>query len=221
MTHSLVPTTARRKRAGLVGCAFTTTLTAALATLTAIALLPLTGCTNNRGYSTSPYVDMGGLPRDTAASEQLARRAAEIIDSDPPNPAAAEKLLREALALDLYNGPAHNNLGTLLLMRGDLYEAASEFEWAKKLLPGHPDPRVNLALTLERAGRTDDALATYDAALEVYPHHLAATQGLVRLQLRCGRADDRTVAMLHEVAMRGETDQWRAWAAAQGALRGR
>ncbi|MFN0011298.1 MAG: tetratricopeptide repeat protein [Phycisphaerales bacterium] len=188
------------------------------AALVVAALLALTGCTQTGGYSTSPYTDMGGLPRDTAASEQLARRAAEVIDTDP---AAAEKLLREALALDLYNGPAHNNLGTLLLTRGDLYEAASEFEWAKKLLPGHPDPRVNLALTLERAGRTDDALATYDAALEVYPNHLAVTQGLVRLQLRSGRADDRTLAMLQEVVMRGESDQWRTWAAAQGVLRGR
>ncbi|MFN0012194.1 MAG: tetratricopeptide repeat protein [Phycisphaerales bacterium] len=215
MTPSLAATTARRTRAAHVGGEFTITLAASLA---GVALVSLTGCTNTGGYSTSPYTDMGGVPRDTAASERLALRAADVIEADPP---AAEKLLREALALDLYNGPAHNNLGTLLLTRGDLYEAASEFEWAKKLLPGHPDPRVNLALTLERAGRTDEALATYDAALEVYPNHLGATQGLVRLQLRSGRADDRTLAMLQEVAMRGESDQWRSWAAAQVALRGR
>lgn len=52
----------------------------------------------------------------------------------------------------MFNGPAHNNLGVLFLERGQLCKAANEFEWTRKLLPGHPDPRVNLALTLERAG---------------------------------------------------------------------
>ena len=33
----------------------------------------------------------------------------------------------------------HGNLGVLYLNRGELYEAASEFEWARRLLPGHPD----------------------------------------------------------------------------------
>ena len=40
-----------------------------------------------------------------------------------------------------------------------LYDAAAEFEWARKLMPGHPDPRLNLAITLERAGREEGATA--------------------------------------------------------------
>ncbi len=64
-------------------------------------------------------------------------------------------------------------------------------------------------------------MASYDAALEVYPHHLGATQGLVRLQLRAGRTDDRTLVMLQEVAMRGESPEWREWAARQAALHAR
>lgn len=105
-----------------------------------------------------------------------------------------------------------NNLGTLYLDQGKLYEAAGEFEWARKLMPGHPDPRMNLALTLERAGRTDDALATYATALEVYPGHIPTIQALTRLQLRAGRADHRTAEFLDEIAMRGETDEWKTWA---------
>jgi len=34
-------------------------------------------------------------------------------------------------------------------------------------MPGHPDPRMNLALTLEQAGRTDETIQTYKTALEV------------------------------------------------------
>lgn len=40
---------------------------------------------------------------------------------------------------------------------GWLHKAASEFEWARKLMPGYPDPRLNLAMTLEEAGRIDEA----------------------------------------------------------------
>jgi Flp pilus assembly protein TadD len=138
----------------------------------------------------------------------LARVAAETSDS-----AEAERVLRKALALDIYCGMAHNNLGTLLLERGELYEAANEFEWAKKLMPGHPSPRMNLALTLERAGRTGEALDEYRTALEVYPGHIQTMQAMSRLQVKSGQEDEATGGMLQEIAMRGDTPQWREWAA--------
>jgi Flp pilus assembly protein TadD len=99
-----------------------------------------------------------------------------------------------------------------MLQQGKYYEAANEFEWARKLMPGHPDPRMNLALTLEKAGRVDEALATYGTALEVYPNHIPTIQALTRLQIRHNRADDRTAAMLSEIALAGESEQWREWA---------
>lgn len=102
--------------------------------------------------------------------------------------------------------------GVVCLSRGRLYEAANEFEWAKKLMPGHPDPRMNLALTLERAGRVVEALATYDSALEVYPNHMPTIQALTRLQIRRDRTDDRTYDMLKQIALGGEDEQWREWA---------
>jgi len=67
---------------------------------------------------------------------------------------------------------------------GHFYAAANEFEWARKLMPGHPDPPTNLALTLERAGQEDRALAEYDAALEVYAGYMPALQGRTALALR-------------------------------------
>jgi hypothetical protein len=45
-------------------------------------------------------------------------------------------------------------------------------------MPGHPDPKVNLALTLECTGRSGEAIATDSAALDVYPDYLPAIQGL-------------------------------------------
>jgi protein O-mannosyl-transferase len=105
--------------------------------------------------------------------------------------------------------------GVALLKRGALYEAANEFEWARKLMPGHPDPRMNLALTLEKAGRIDEALATYGTALEVYPGHIPTMQALARCQIRHGRTDDRTSGMLKKIVLSGETPLWRQWAQQQ------
>ena len=178
-----------------------------------LLLLSLTcvwGCARPRSYS--PYATPREAARDSLKAQKLTQQAAEIMDKDPGK---AEQLLREALTADLYHGPAHNNLGVLYLGQDKLYEAATEFEWARKVMPGHPDPRMNLALTLERAGRIDEALETYETALEVYPNHLPTIQALARLQLRHDRVDERTPDFLEEIALRGETPEWRDWARQQ------
>lgn len=86
-------------------------------------------------------------------------------------------------------------------------------------MPGHPDPRLNLALTLERAGRADDAIAEYDAALGVYPGHIQTLQARSRCLLRhreeLAAHDPRLTADLREIALRGESPQWRRWARTQ------
>ncbi len=176
--------------------------------LYAIALLSLVlgGCALR---SSGPYATPRESNRNPLKAQELTHQAAELVESDPHK---AQRLLQEALAADLYHGPAHNNLGVIYLKQGQLYEAANEFEWARKLMPGHPDPRMNLALTLERAGRIDEAMDTYATALEVYANHLPTIQALARLQLRHGRTDDRTKAFLEEIALRGETPHWRDWA---------
>lgn len=172
-----------------------------------IAALLLGGCASPNP-SRSPYSRSDEVVRDTQRARELHAEATRAMQDDPEK---AEALLREALAADLYHGPAHNNLGVLLLQRGRLYEAVGEFEWARKLMPGHPDPRVNLALALEEAGRVDEALDAYDAALAVFDGYLPALQGRTRLQIERREADSATIAALSEIALRGD-EQWRSWA---------
>jgi tetratricopeptide (TPR) repeat protein len=181
----------------------------------AIVFVPVLG-TQCHTAPTGPYDPPGEASRETAAAEKLSREAADLMSKDPSE---AERLLREALTKDLFFGPAHNNLGVLFLNGGKLYEAAGEFEWARKLLPGHPDPRVNLAITLERAGRTDEALTTYSAALEVCADYLPAIEGLASLTARTGKHDDRMQPWVREITMRAESATWREWATAQLALK--
>lgn len=186
---------------------------AVLAGVGALAL-QLAGCHTNR--PPQPYQPFEEGRRDPAKATALNSQAYDLLDSDPTR---AEALLREALGQDLYCGPAHNNLGLIYLNQGKLYEAAGEFEWAKRLLPGHPDPRMNLALTLERGGRTDDAIGEYRTALDVYPGHVGSVQALTRLQIRAARTDERTIDQLKDIAMRGDSSSWRDWAKFQLAKR--
>lgn len=165
-----------------------------------------TGCGSSRA---SAYESVSATTRDTARAQELSQRAAAIIAEDPEK---AEELLREALGEDLFYGPAHNNLGVIYLKRGELYSAANEFEWARKLMPGHPDPRINLALTLEKAGQADDGAASYRAALEMAPLSVDAMTGLARLQIRTSDTSGETVELLRKIERSSDDAGLRSWA---------
>jgi tetratricopeptide (TPR) repeat protein len=173
-----------------------------------VSIATITGCA---GTPRSPYEPLTEAERQSTRADRLCHQAAPIIKTHPDK---AEKILREALAADLYHGPSHNNLGVIYLRAGRLYEAAGEFEWAKKLLAGCAEPRLNLALTLERAGHIDEAIDGYRSALEVRPEHLPTLEALTCLELRSGRPSPSTRTRLELIALRGDT-QWRDWARVQ------
>lgn len=179
--------------------------------------LVIISCANSqtqqsRMYANNPYTTPIQTMRNPLRAQELTQQAAKLINTDPKK---ARELLNQALTADLFHGPAHNNLGVIYLNQDKLYEAASEFEWARKLMPGHPDPRMNLALTLEYAGQTKQAITEYANALETYPNHIQTIQALTSLQIRSKNIDDNTQEYLHEIAMRGTTENWRDWAKIQ------
>lgn len=182
----------------------------------ALCTLLVIGLAACRATPVGPYTALGEGTRSTTAAEALNRRGADLIVSDPTG---AEELLREALTKDLFFGPAHNNLGVVYLGQGKLYEAANEFEWARKLLPGNPDPRINLALCMEQAGRTEEALRAYDTALEVAPESVPAMQGAAALVVRASRSDPRLDGWLSTIALLGEDARWQEWARSVVAMR--
>jgi Flp pilus assembly protein TadD len=176
--------------------------------IAAVAMAPLLGACKSNAPLTA-YNPPAESARNPVEADRLSRQAADAIDRGELD--HAEELLRRALSHDLYFGPAHNNLGVVFLERRKLYEAANEFEWARKLMPSEPDPRVNLGLCLERAGRIEDAMASFDAALQVSPEHLPAIQGAALLAVRSGREEPRLAGWLDAIAMRSDAP-WRGWA---------
>jgi tetratricopeptide (TPR) repeat protein len=171
-----------------------------------LVLALVAGC---RTAGSGPYERPGESERNTFRAQELNAAAADRIASEPEE---AARMLRESLTADIFFGPAHNNLGVVHLKAGRLYEAAEEFEWARKLMPGHPDPRMNLALTLEQAGKTDQAIQTYKTALEVWPGHIGTVQALARLEVTSGRRSPELIGWLDQIAFQGETATWRSWA---------
>lgn len=150
--------------------------------------------------------------RDATRSVALTREALSVAASDP---AEAEMLLQSAIRADPFNGAALNNLGVILLDRGALYEAAQSFEAAGRALPGQPDPRLNLGLVFEQAGKVDEALDAYRTALEVSPEHLPTIQALTRAELRWDRTTEDTTKRLRRLMIQGDTEAWRSWARQQ------
>lgn len=173
--------------------------------LLALLALALAGC-GERG----PYQTDGQQQRDIQKAERVYRQALAEVEAE--DWAGAEARLRETLTLDLYHGPAHNNLGVLLLKQGRLYDAAEEFEWARKILPGHPEPRLNLALTLEDGGRHQEALQAALGALEVRPGYLGAIQAIAWIQVTEGLTDETTPGHLDQLIARTDDPLWRDWA---------
>lgn len=183
--------------------------TCLLACLAAASCILGNGCSGN---TRGPYNAEAADQRDIRKSEELYQKAVAAIASDP---AEAKSLLREALGFDLYNGAAHNNLGVLLLGENKLYDAAEEFEWARKLMPGHPEPRVNLAIALERGSKHAEAVEAAKAALEVRPGHLGAMKTLAYIQIREDLVDKSTKDYLAAIASRDDDEIWRDWAVRQ------
>jgi len=98
---------------------------------------------------------------------------------------------RRAIELNPDYGDAHNNLGSALLATGDAAGAVAEFETALRVKPDFPIAHTNLgharyflAIAHEKAGRIDDAIATYRATLEILPDHPQAQARLSALLAR-------------------------------------
>ncbi len=172
-----------------------------------LGMMLMTGCESRE--EDPAKMEKSAVMRDTTASANSFAEAKTYLTSDPQK---AEGYLREAIDEDLYNGQAHNNLGVLLMAKGDLYEAAREFEWARKLLPGHPDPRVNLAIALESALKHSDAIEAAQSALEVQPGHLPAIQTLAFIQITSNQTNDKTLELLASIIERSQEPEWKSWA---------
>ena len=87
---------------------------------------------------------------------------------------AAENLYRQVLAAAPTSFAARHMLGVLRAQQGALPEALDLLQAAVAQKPGAHDAQFNYGNALKKAGRTEEALAAFDQALERKPDYAAA-----------------------------------------------
>ncbi|MEI8254840.1 MAG: tetratricopeptide repeat protein [Deltaproteobacteria bacterium] len=94
---------------------------------------------------------------------------------------AARSAFEEATRRAPHQGEAWNGLGAMRLAAGDADGAIGPLEQASALLPGDPNPSLNLGRAFERLQRFDDAVRAFREALRRAPDNATAAEHLGRL----------------------------------------
>lgn len=148
--------------------------------------------------------------RDTPTAQRLTAQAVGLIEENRLEEAMIK--LDEALQADVMYGPARNNRGKVLFLNGDLYASAWEFQYAAQLMPHQPEPKNNLGLVMEAAGRLNDAVDHYTSAYDLARDNPEIIANLARARIRNGDQGAETRALLEELVLRDNRDEWLEWA---------
>lgn len=153
---------------------------------------------NDKSSAVTFAVKATGIePKNPAPLEFLARHLAAHGDV-----ASALEHLRTLLQL---KGAGHDEtlreIARLELLRGNTREAVDILTRLERANPGSHDVLANLAATLERAGRLDDAAAHWRKALALAPapRKREAASALLRVLQRLGRHEEAAVLLLRAV----------------------
>jgi Flp pilus assembly protein TadD len=152
--------------------------------------------------------------RDSCAARQLNEQGLALIEHG--DLAGAEEAFRGAIARDLYFGPAHANLGVVLLQQGaQPFEAGWALRHAAQLMPKASAPRANLGLLFEAVGLYGRAEDQLRAALRLSPDDVEVIGHLARVHVRQSKRTPETLAWLEAVATQDDDAAWHNWAARQ------
>lgn len=178
------------------------------------ALLWTSGCASTAGETAGDYRTIRVEPRrNTDAARRENDAGLSHLGKGELDHAAAA--FRRALNEDVEFGPAHNNLGKVHYRNRDWYKAAWEFEYARKLMPKHAEPRNNLGLVLEESGEFDRAADQYREAVALDPGDIQYRANLVRALIRRGDRTDEVRSLLKQVIEEDTRPEWVTWARQQ------
>lgn len=169
------------------------------------------GCAQQARHAEADYQTVtADLRRDTELARRENTKAVALIEQGQWE--QAESVLKHALDADVTFGPAHNNLGKVYFHQGKLYLAAWEFQYAIKSMPYQPEPRNNLGLVMEAAGRLDDAVKYYDEAVAMEADNPTFVGNDARARVRRGETDGRLDELLAKLVLFDDRPRWAEWA---------
>jgi protein O-mannosyl-transferase len=103
--------------------------------------------------------------------------------------ANAQALWQGVLNVNPGCGPAHYNLGVVLLQKGSMDEAMGQFQEALQIKPDDARSHHNLGSALLHQGRVDEAIAEYQKALQFAPSYADAHNNLGSALLQKGQLE--------------------------------
>jgi tetratricopeptide (TPR) repeat protein len=112
-----------------------------------------------------------------------------------------ETLWSRTLACTQNNSQAHNNLGTLLVQKGELDEAAAQFQKAIEIDPSYVEPYNNLGNIACSHGELDEAISYYQTAAKISPNDPKIQNNLGVAYAREGQWDDAITYFLISVGL--------------------
>jgi tetratricopeptide (TPR) repeat protein len=101
-----------------------------------------------------------------------------------------ETLWRDTLRKNPSSFIANDNLGGILLMRGELEPAADLFQTALRGKPDFPEALANLGIVRHRQGRRDEAVALFREALRWNPEFADAHNNLGIVLAQQGKSSE-------------------------------
>jgi tetratricopeptide (TPR) repeat protein len=102
----------------------------------------------------------------------------------------SETLWRQALTNTSGNYIAENGLGSALLRKGQIDDAAVHFRKALQIYPGYPEANNNLGFVLASQGNWADSIAFYQTALRTRPNYAKAHNNLGISLAETGKTDE-------------------------------
>jgi protein O-mannosyl-transferase len=113
-----------------------------------------------------------------------------------------EALYRSTLQSNPDCWMAHNNLGNVLIARGQVDEAIEHYRKALAIKPNYVEAHDNLAVALAGRGQVDEAIEHYLKALEIKPDAAEAHNNLANALAGCGRSDEAIVHYLRALEIK-------------------
>jgi hypothetical protein len=95
------------------------------------------------------------------------QRAAQLLQQRQLD--AAESLYRQIIESNSDHADAHNDLGTVLMLKRATAAALEEFATVLRIDPGHLRAQNNLGIAFGRLARYDEAIAAHERAIQLQP----------------------------------------------------